>query len=391
MKVVFLVSNYPNANNPVAGNFYKRMTEALVRQGVEVTVYALTPYSNKLMGKFSERLDLYSKYPKYEEINGVKIIRPQYLNFPKFQRLGLSHYLMYWALNEHHNFAKYDIINAEYAYPFGLLARLLQLKYNLPYTVNYIGDDVNIDPFLSSRLRKLFLRSIEHANARISVSEELAKVAKELSGFDSVVINHGLDLRQIEKVTYSKLIRKEQTKYFLYVGELSFAKGTHLIIKLIENEEWARDENIQWILIGQGSLAADLEKFSNVQLKGLLNNDDVVSYMKHSDYFIFPSLNEGMPNVLKEAGACNLPVLSSDVGGIPNLLKNGERGLMFKGGDYDDFKINLKNMLQNPHQVKIKSDCLHEHIYQYYDVDKNASQLIKTYEMALQNYKSKEK
>lgn len=389
MKVHWTVSNYPNEFNPVSGNFYKRMTEALVRQGVDVTVYALTQYSNKLMATFSKKFDLYNKYPSNELINGVKVIRPRYFNFPKLQGLGISHYSMYQSIKLQSDFADCDIIDAEYAYPFGLLARLLQEKYDLPYTVNYIGDDVNIDPFVSNNARKRFLRSIEHANARISVSEELAKVAKKLSGLDSIIINHGLDLRQIEKIVVNPINKKKQTLYFLYAGELSHAKGTHFIIKLLENEEWARDEKIQWILIGQGELAQNLKKFNNVILKGLLKNEEVISYMKHSDFFVFPSQNEGMPNVLKEAGACNLPVLSSDVGGIPNLLKNGERGFMFKGCDYESFKTTLKDMIQNPDKAKNRAELLKKHIYDDYDVDVNARQLIKTYEQAIQNYKSK--
>jgi len=389
MKVIWLVSNYPNAFNPISGNFYQRMAEALVRQEIDVTVFAFTPYSNKIISRLSKKHSLFEKYPRTELVNGVKIIRPRYLNLPKLQKIGLSHFSMYLSLNDRKEFETCDVVDAHFVYPFGMLARLIQKRYNLPYTISFIGDDVNIDPFINAKSRKRFIKSVQNSNARISVSSELSETVKKLCNLDSKVINHGLNINHIKNIKVNPFVKEDDTTYLLYVGEVTKAKGIHLIIELLMNEEWARKNDIQWIIIGEGNLVNLLRDFKNVQLKGLLNNDEVISYMKQTDYFVFPSLHEGMPNVLKEAGVCNLPIISSDAGGISSLLNDGERGALFKRGKYDSFKDTLVNTINQPALAKSKSVLLYNYIDAHYNADQNANDLIEVYESAIKNFNLK--
>ena len=73
--------------------------------------------------------------------------------------------------------------------------------------------------------------------------------------------------------------------------------------------------------------------------------DDIPEIMQVLDIFVLPSLNEGMGRVLVEAMAAGKPIVASSVGGIPDLVKEGENGLLVKSGDYDGLHLAIKRLL----------------------------------------------
>ena len=69
--------------------------------------------------------------------------------------------------------------------------------------------------------------------------------------------------------------------------------------------------------------------------------------MKAADIFILPSRNEGTPNSLLEAMASGLPVIASQVGGIPELIQENIEGLLFKSDSKDDLKEKLNKLIKD--------------------------------------------
>jgi glycosyltransferase involved in cell wall biosynthesis len=63
------------------------------------------------------------------------------------------------------------------------------------------------------------------------------------------------------------------------------------------------------------------------------------------DLFVLPSLNEGMGRVLVEAMASGKPVVGSNVGGIPDLIKNGHNGFLVEPGDEIDLSVAIEKVL----------------------------------------------
>jgi teichuronic acid biosynthesis glycosyltransferase TuaC len=380
MKVVWLVSNYPSQYNLTSGIFYQRMAEALALKSIYICVIAPTPYSNSLLGKISTRWSIYRKYPEFEIKNGVKIYRPRYLALPGQNKYISTPYLIYLAIRHHLVFDDANIIDAHYAFPFGYVARLLSRKYKIPHVVSFRGDDVNIDPYYSKKTNQYFIKSVEKSTAQIAVSKAIAKKAKELSGVEPIVVNVGLELPQ-------KLIIMERKKNkvftFVFVGALTRDKGLHLIVELLKENENLSSNNFSWVVIGEGPFGDQLSQFSNVILPGKLPNKEVLEYMIDADLMVFPSLHEGMPNVLKEAGSVALPIIASDVGGIPDLLNFGERGLLFKRNDYNNFKESLFCAMDDYEIMLGKAKKLQKYIYDNFDINKNVDQLIAVYNQVL--------
>ncbi len=78
--------------------------------------------------------------------------------------------------------------------------------------------------------------------------------------------------------------------------------------------------------------AFESEKFENIFFTGVVVDEKKYQYFRTSDIFILPSFAEGLPIALLEAMACELPVISTRVGGIPDLVDR-ENGILIEPGD----------------------------------------------------------
>src|ERR1035438_3467946 len=78
-----------------------------------------------------------------------------------------------------------------------------------------------------------------------------------------------------------------------------------------------------------------------------LNTGKVTDWLRAIDIFVLPSLSEALSNALMEAMACGCPVVASNVGGNPELVRNGETGLLFEPGDAASLAAALQIFVEN--------------------------------------------
>jgi glycosyltransferase involved in cell wall biosynthesis len=107
------------------------------------------------------------------------------------------------------------------------------------------------------------------------------------------------------------------------------------------------------VLVGKGDLDMDLraqalEVSANGRVKFLGWRDDIHEIMPVFDMLVLPSLNEGMGRVLVEAMAAGKPVVASDVGGIPDLVRHGETGYLVPPADEKALSDSIKKLLADP-------------------------------------------
>ena len=137
-----------------------------------------------------------------------------------------------------------------------------------------------------------------------------------------------------------------------YGGRLSEEKG--LLVLLDSWEMIAREysEAHLWI-IGDGIMRPEMEKI--ISTRGLSGRTTVTGFKKNvsefllsMDMVVLPSFTENMPMILLEAMACSIPVIVTDVGGISELVENGEEGLLVKAGDCESLYNGMKTLIDNP-------------------------------------------
>jgi len=85
--------------------------------------------------------------------------------------------------------------------------------------------------------------------------------------------------------------------------------------------------------------------------------DDVAEVMSVFDIFVLPSLNEGMGRVLVEAMALGKPIVASDVGGIPDLVVNGENGFLVPVGNVGSLADGINRLIQSSGMRKKMGRC----------------------------------
>ncbi len=121
-----------------------------------------------------------------------------------------------------------------------------------------------------------------------------------------------------------------------YIGSLEKGKGVQNFVEsipLIQNEI----KNSNFMIIGNGELFSEIEEYildnnlkNTVKLLGWIPHDEIPNYLNELKLFIMPSYSEGLPNSVLEAMSCGVPVLSTPVGGIPDIIKEGKTGFIME-------------------------------------------------------------
>ena len=145
-----------------------------------------------------------------------------------------------------------------------------------------------------------------------------------------------------------------------YVGWLIPIKGVTYLVSAMEKVLEKHPESML-VLVGKGDDMGDEEVHLREQVKKLNLADkvhfwgwrpDVDTIMSCFDIFVLPSLNEGMGRVLVEAMSAGLPIVASRVGGIPDLVKDGENGLLVPPADASALEKAISDLLTDKEKRK---------------------------------------
>jgi glycosyltransferase involved in cell wall biosynthesis len=123
---------------------------------------------------------------------------------------------------------------------------------------------------------------------------------------------------------------------------------------------------------------------SRVHLAGHLRPDQIPGHIRAADVVLIPSMEEGLPNVATEASACGRPVLGSRVGGIPEVVVDGETGLLLPPGEVEAWKKALIIYAKKAPELKEMGRRARSRMEQLFDSRTYAQNLLKLYKVALQ-------
>ncbi len=195
-------------------------------------------------------------------------------------------------------------------------------------------------PFIVTRrvdnpLKTNFLNNLMYTNAKVSVAlskaieKEILRVAPKAK---TTIIPSAFSNIEVNEESAKEIKNKFDKKFLIgHVGALDDKhKGQSIIIDIAKKIEISRPE-IHFLLVGGG---CDEEHFkemakglTNITFEGFVNN--VNDYIKCFDMFVFPSRNEGLGSTLLDVMKIGIPIIASRVGGIPDIIKDGENGLLF--------------------------------------------------------------
>ena len=379
LRVLVLATSYPSEARPADGIFIHTQCHALAQLGVDVRVLNPIPWVPRLMSRLRKRWDCYHNLPALRVWDGVEVSRPRYLAFPRANYWYSPHWHYARAAEQRRGFRP-DLIHAHMGYPAGLAGVVVARRWGIPSIVTLHGGDVNSAPGKSLLYRLHIKSALKRATGLIAVSKALAEKAEQLAGRRPCVLPIGIDLAKFAQFRGKENARRELglpvgKKLLLYAGALLAAKGIPEIGELMSGMD-TRD--VALVIIGDGPLESMARNIKGAICTGVVPNDLIAHYMRAADLLLLPSHEEGMPTVLVEAGAADLPIIASDVGGIPELLCDG-RGWVVPRGSVPALKDAVARALADPSEAALRSSRLRELVLRDYDVRQNAKKLLALY------------
>lgn len=171
-------------------------------------------------------------------------------------------------------------------------------------------------------------------------------------------------------------------EYAFYLGRLSKEKG---ILNLIEAIGDIPDAKL--LIAGDGPERERIEAYisehkldGRITLLGYQNQDSIHKYITNSRFVVIPSIcNENCPYSVLEAMEIGKPIVASRIGGIPELIADGENGYLYKADDINELKEKLTLLLDNDDKVNRFAQKSRELYESYYSPDSYYNELIKIY------------
>lgn len=292
---------------------------------------------------------------------------PSYVTCPYLPKIGswCNDWLMAWALapalERLIKEFKPDAILCSWLYPDGCAVVRLAKRHRVPVVLVTQGTDTHQYLKIPQRRRKI-VSAIQRSEAVICRSANLAH-RLQAAGGDAhrfKVIYNGVDTEifqpRDQAHVRSELKISMENPVLLFVGNYLPVKNPLLLIGAHAELNRRRGErgepSARLVLIGDGPLRPDMAAAVNAEGSGdfvsLLFREaprEVARWMNAADLLCLSSHNEGFPNVILEAMACDLRVVSTDVGGIGELVNRPERGFLVKAGDLNAYVGALERAL----------------------------------------------
>ena len=337
--------------------------------------------SNLLAKKFDMKVlaPHYYGAKKHERMNNLDVYRFQYF-LAKFQKVAYDGGILpnlkksflaklqvpFFLLLEFVSIKKIikkeqvNAIHAHWIIPQGFLSIFFKKKYKIPLIVSAHGSDV-------FPLRNLILRYIQRTvlkNCDVCTVNSNATRNELIRRFPEFknkirIIPMGVDTNLFKpKNIKNKFKKYKNFKTILFVGRLSEQKGIQYIIESIPSIN-KKIKNIKLLIVGEGTYKKELTRTikklnleSKVEFKGALPKNELVDYYNLADVVVMPSLagrtgTEGQGLVLLEAMACGKAVVGTNIGGIKDIIKDGENGLLVKQKESKELANKIVNLLKD--------------------------------------------
>jgi teichuronic acid biosynthesis glycosyltransferase TuaC len=265
MKVLVVTAIYPTADNPAFGSYVRTQAESLKAAGIDVEILVLKDRYRKLI------------YPK-----AIVQLRRRLAN------------------------SSVDLVHAHYGF-VGMVART---QWKVPIVVTYHGSDIL--GWINSRGERERLGALIAGMGRVlarcvdAAIVQSDEMAGKLHRSNAYVIPHEVDLKVFQPTereqARTKLGLNPFKKYLLFAANPKVGVKRFPLAAAVAECLAKEDRSIELLVVSKES------------------QERLALYMSACDALIFPSFQEGSPNIVKQAMACNLPIVSTDVGDVRQII-----------------------------------------------------------------------
>lgn len=294
-------------------------------------------------------IHLVTKHSVSKEI--LPVVKTYQYSFPGV----IGYFLMVPYVRKLVRSIKPDVVHAHYASGYGTTAKFLGFK---PWILSVWGSDVFTFPkktVLHSILVKNNLRSASAVASTSSVmAKEILRICPEVDNLK--VTPFGVDCE-----LFSRREMAEDDKSIFVIGTVKSMNESYGIDVLIRAFAYAKFnlglEHSRLLLVGSGknsdlkALASSLGVGGDVYFAGGVLHSEVPNYLAKLDIYLALSRSESFGVSILEASACGVPVIATRVGGLPEVVVDGETGFLVAPEDYVSAAIKIVELVSN-HELR---------------------------------------
>ncbi len=344
-KILATGTTFPRWENDTEPSFVYDLSNLLAKRGFEVI--ALTPH--------------HKGAKKEETLGNVRVIRFPYFfteweklcydggMIPNMKKYWYARFLMPLLVVSEFIYAyriakkeKVDAIHAHWIVPQGFVAAIIKKLTGIPYIVTaHAGDVFPLKNGLLKWFGKVALRNCFYCTVNSNATKEAVIGVANISNID--IVPMGVDLSAFSPSKRDDSIRKKNGisgEFIFTVGRMAEKKGFRYPIDAMPRV-LEKLPNAKLVLIGDGPERQRLEKQAeglglekSVIFAGKATHKELERWYPTADVFVLPSIvtkegdTEGLGVVFLEAIASGTPIIGSDVGGIPDIIRHNDTGLL---------------------------------------------------------------
>ncbi len=351
MKILWLCSWYPNSADPFDGDFIERHARSLALfQPLDVLHIV---QNTSLLKNGKKRIE-----KRFENNIHTSIV---YIPMPAWPLKPLNVLQFNWSyysvLKQQLNLyikknGKPDLVHVHVPAKIGIGAVWLKKKYNIPFVVTEHSTTYFPGTHDQYSERSLYYRNIvkkvfTSAEAFVSVSNRLTSLIHKLFQVKKTyLVRNAVDVEMFFPVQVANPVKR-----FVHVSMMVPFKNVEGILQALSV---LNKTNRNWVMsfVGPASeahktLAVDLGLAEQISWEGLLPYAVVAKQIQTGDALVHFSKYENLPCVINEALCCGVPVISSDVGGISEII-DSSNGCLVQNGNVAELAEALNNFLSNP-------------------------------------------
>jgi glycosyltransferase involved in cell wall biosynthesis len=291
-----------------------------------------------------------------------------------------------WIERERRRGRPIDHVHAHFAHDPALVAFFTRRLTGVPFSFTAHARDLYGLPVGSLAVRAREANAIVTC-CRANVAH-LRAILPEPARSRVHLVHHGVDL---DAFTAPRRSHRNDVPLVLSVGRLVEKKGFPDLIRACAKLE-AAGCHFRCVIYGDGPLRDELVRLrdglglaAHVTFAGKQSQRGLVSEFQRADVFaLTPHVTDdgdrdGVPNVVAEAMACAVPVVSTSVGGVPDLVRHGENGLLAAPHDVDAIAGNLEALLADTPRCRRLGRAARRTVEEAFDIRASARQLARLF------------